>query len=134
MGEDYQRLFGHGKHLRYCLWGVEVHRTGAFPRPLLTCRMRLANTGGNACYRISKAALNQLTKTMALDLERTLPSIKVLAVHPGFVATKLTGYYGEDDMDSCMDGLAATIERFGTDGDDIPNGGYVKWTGEPMPY
>ncbi|KAE9986563.1 hypothetical protein EG327_004235, partial [Venturia inaequalis] len=91
--------------------------------------------GGNACYRISKAAVNQLTKNMAVDLEKKSSaststttggqnSIKTLAVHPGYVATKMTGYIGEDDMETCMAGLVGVIERFGTvEGADLPNGG-----------
>ncbi|KAE9965846.1 hypothetical protein BLS_007358 [Venturia inaequalis] len=100
--------------------------------------------GGNACYRISKAAVNQLTKNMAVDLEKKSSaststttggqnSIKTLAVHPGYVATKMTGYIGEDDMETCMAGLVGVIERFGTvEGADLPNGGYVRWDGKVM--
>ena len=70
---------------------------------------------------------------MALDLLKMSSTVKTLAVHPGFVATKMNAYYGEDDMDLCMSSLVDTIERFGTDaGKDIPNGGYVKWDGEIM--
>jgi NAD(P)-dependent dehydrogenase (short-subunit alcohol dehydrogenase family) len=73
---------------------------------------------------------------MAVDLDKLgNRNVQTLAVHPGYVATKMTGYYGEDDMDTCMSGLVKTIERFGTDlGNDIPNGGYVRWNGELMPY
>ncbi len=79
--------------------------------------------------------MNQLTKTMALDLARTAPGVIALAVHPGWVATKMTGYYGEDDMDTCMGSLVDTIERFGSGaGRDIPNGGYVRYDGEKMDY
>jgi NAD(P)-dependent dehydrogenase (short-subunit alcohol dehydrogenase family) len=93
------------------------------------------NGGGNACYRISKAALNQLTKTMAADLEKEGSNVLVLAVHPGWVATKMTGFYGEDDMNTCMAALADTIERFGTDqADDLPNGGYVRYDGKRIEY
>jgi NAD(P)-dependent dehydrogenase (short-subunit alcohol dehydrogenase family) len=73
---------------------------------------------------------------MAADLDKLGTSnIQTLAVHPGYVATKMTGYYGEDDMETCMEGLVKLIERFGTElGKDIPNGGYVRWSGEVMPY
>ncbi|KAI3332070.1 NAD(P)-binding protein [Xylariaceae sp. AK1471] len=94
------------------------------------------NTGGNACYRISKTAVNQLTKTMSIDLNKLLDTkVLTLAVHPGYVATKMTGFYGEDDMNRCMSSLVEVIERFGTPrGKDIPNGGYVRWNGESMAY
>jgi NAD(P)-dependent dehydrogenase (short-subunit alcohol dehydrogenase family) len=73
---------------------------------------------------------------MAEDLAKSgSNSIQTLAVHPGYVATKMTGYHGEDDMETCMAGLCDLIERFGTEmGRDIPNGGYFRWNGEAMPY
>lgn len=83
---------------------------------------------------------------MAVDLEKKSSassttttggqnSIKTLAVHPGYVATKMTGYIGEDDMETCMAGLVGVIERFGTvEGADLPNGGYVRWDGKVMAY
>ncbi|KAI1504037.1 NAD(P)-binding protein [Biscogniauxia marginata] len=94
------------------------------------------NVGGNACYRISKAGVNQLTKTMSVDLNKLLnTNILTLAVHPGYVATKMTGFYGEDDMETCMSSLVDTIQRFGTPaGNGIPNGGYVRWNAEKMAY
>ncbi|KAF2421109.1 NAD(P)-binding protein, partial [Tothia fuscella] len=94
------------------------------------------NTGGNACYRVSKTALNQLTKNMALDLNKLgVSNVRTLAVHPGYVATKMTGYHGEDDMETCMNGLVQLIERFGTDdGKAIASGAYVRWNGDHMSY
>jgi hypothetical protein len=69
---------------------------------------------------------------MAMDLAG---AVQTLAVHPGYVPTKMTGFYGVDDMETCMASLVGVIERFGTDeGKDLPNGGYVRWNGEVMPY
>ncbi|KAI1849677.1 hypothetical protein JX266_004626 [Neoarthrinium moseri] len=93
------------------------------------------NVGGNACYRISKAGVNQLTKTMAVDLTQANSKVLALAVHPGYVPTKMTGFYGEDEMETCMDSFVAVIERFGTaDGDNLQHGGYYRWNGEKMEY
>jgi len=93
------------------------------------------NTGGNACYRISKCALNQLTRTMAIDLKNVAPNVHTLAVHPGFVATKMTGFEGEDDMEECMSNLVNLVRSFSGDTHDkLPNGGYVRWNGERMDY
>ncbi|KAK5656993.1 hypothetical protein OQA88_3516 [Cercophora sp. LCS_1] len=92
------------------------------------------NTGGNASYRISKTGVNQLTKTMAVDLLKAGSNVVTLAVHPGYVATKMTGYYGEDNMETCMSSLAETIERFGTAVNDVLSGSYVKWDGQPMAF
>lgn len=72
---------------------------------------------------------------MACDLEKTESSVVVLAVHPGWVPTRMTGYHGVDDMEMCMNLLVSTIKAFGTDaGHGIPNGGYVSWDGEDMKY
>ncbi|KAF2114212.1 hypothetical protein BDV96DRAFT_577765 [Lophiotrema nucula] len=91
------------------------------------------DNGGNLCYRLSKTAVNQLTKTMAVDLANIGSKTMTLAVHPGYVATKMNDYYGEDDMEECMSALVETIEIFGTaQGADIPNGGYVNWGGKSM--
>ncbi|KAK3385366.1 hypothetical protein B0H63DRAFT_510199 [Podospora didyma] len=59
------------------------------------------NTGGNACYRISKTGVNQLTKTMAAGLAKLGSKV-------------MTGFYGEDNMEECMNGLADIVARFGT--------------------
>ncbi|OCL04032.1 NAD(P)-binding protein [Glonium stellatum] len=95
----------------------------------------LDNNGGNACYRISKCALNQLTKTTAVDLKKVAPTIHTLAVHPGFVPTKMTGFVGEDDMEECMTNLVNLVRNFASSTHDmLPNGGYVRWNGERMDY
>ncbi|KAF6822370.1 short chain dehydrogenase [Colletotrichum plurivorum] len=90
------------------------------------------NKGGNISYRISKAGVNQLTKTMAVDLQKAGSRVEALAVHPGWVPTKMAGFYGEDDMDTCMSALVDTMCRFGGESEGIPNGAYVRWDGEPM--
>jgi hypothetical protein len=79
--------------------------------------------------------LNQLTKAMAVDLEKTGSKVITLAVHPGWLPTRLSGYYGGDDMNTCMKGLVETIERFGTDdGKEIESGSWAKWTGKRLNY
>ena len=70
---------------------------------------------------------------MAVDLAKMGSDVMTLAIHPGYVATKMNDYYGEDDMEECMSALVETIERFGTaEGVNIPNGGYVNWNGDIM--
>tara|TARA_B100001094_G_scaffold295291_1_gene316532 strand:- start:12018 stop:12713 length:696 start_codon:yes stop_codon:yes gene_type:complete len=46
-------------------------------------------SGGSYLYRASKAALNALGKSLALDLEAD--DIKVLIIHPGWVKTDMGG-------------------------------------------
>jgi NAD(P)-dependent dehydrogenase (short-subunit alcohol dehydrogenase family) len=95
------------------------------------------NTGGNVCYRLSKCALNQLTRTTAMDLRRLAPTVVALAVHPGFLPTKMTGFYGEDDLEECMTALVDLVEKFGHEGEEgmkLENGSYVKWNGQRIDY
>jgi NAD(P)-dependent dehydrogenase (short-subunit alcohol dehydrogenase family) len=91
------------------------------------------SAGGNICYRISKTAVNQLTKTVAVDLVKMGSKVIALAIHPGYLPTKMNNYYGEDDMAECIRGMTDTIETFGTAGRiDIPNGSYVDWNGKVL--
>lgn len=46
--------------------------------------------GGWYGYRASKAALNQILRTAAIEIVRTRPQALVLAVHPGTVKTRLS--------------------------------------------
>jgi NAD(P)-dependent dehydrogenase (short-subunit alcohol dehydrogenase family) len=46
--------------------------------------------GGWYSYRASKAALNMLTKTLAIEWARRKPPITCIAVHPGTVDTDLS--------------------------------------------
>lgn len=47
--------------------------------------------GGWISYRAAKAAQNQIVKTAALEIKRTHPEAIVVALHPGTVATPLSG-------------------------------------------
>jgi NAD(P)-dependent dehydrogenase (short-subunit alcohol dehydrogenase family) len=88
-------------------------------------------TGGNICYRISKTAVNQLTKTIAVDLAKMGSEVITLAIHPGYLPTKMNDYYGENDMAECISGIIETIKAFGiAESINIPNGGYVDWNGK----
>ena len=46
--------------------------------------------GGWYGYRASKAALNQLVRTAAIEIARTRPQALVLSLHPGTVKTRLS--------------------------------------------
>lgn len=46
--------------------------------------------GGWYSYRASKAALNQIVRTAAIELGRTRPDALCVAIHPGTVATRLS--------------------------------------------
>ena len=48
------------------------------------------NLGGWYSYRASKAALNMCIKTLSIEWQRTLPNVKVVALHPGTTDTALS--------------------------------------------
>lgn len=122
--------------MSHLTWPAFQVRDPVLYKPLSTILTAIDNIGGNACYRLAKCALNNLTKTQSEDLKKIAPNIITLAVHPGYVATKMTGFYGEDDMEECMDGFVRIVETLGTKGTEekLPNGGYVRWNGEKMNY
>ncbi|MFP5458402.1 MAG: SDR family oxidoreductase [Bacteriovoracia bacterium] len=75
------------------------------------------NTSGQYYgYRMSKAAVNMMGKSLTVDL---LPKkIAVALLHPGYVKTKLTHHHGEITPDVSAQGLirlmdALTLERSG---------------------
>jgi NAD(P)-dependent dehydrogenase (short-subunit alcohol dehydrogenase family) len=55
--------------------------------------------GGWYAYRASKAALNQLVRTAAVELARTRPEAICVALHPGTVRTPLTQGFAKAGLD-----------------------------------
>jgi len=55
--------------------------------------------GGWHSYRASKAALNQIVRTTALELERSKPDAIVFALHPGTVETRLSRPFSKTGLD-----------------------------------
>ena len=54
--------------------------------------------GGWYAYRASKAALNQLVKTAAIELARTHPQAVCVALHPGTVDTPLSNPFAKSGL------------------------------------
>ncbi len=54
--------------------------------------------GGWYSYRASKAALNMIIKTAAIELRRTKPNVALIAMHPGMVNSSLSKPYGGESM------------------------------------
>ena len=54
--------------------------------------------GGWYAYRASKAALNQLVHTAAIELKRKRPEAICVAIHPGTVDTKLSAPFAKIDL------------------------------------
>lgn len=68
--------------------------------------------GGWYSYRASKAALNMLIKTAAIEVARTNPHTSLIALHPGTVNTSLSKPFGgetkgQNPLDAATQMLAA---------------------------
>ena len=66
-------------------------------------------SGGNYGYRASKTAVNQIGTNLKIDLEPR--GIAVGLLHPGFVATGMTGGRGNIEADASARGLIERIDE-----------------------
>ncbi len=86
------------------------------------------SSGGCYAYRASKAALINISKSMAIDLEPD--GVNVITLHPGWVRTDMTNHNGLIDIETAVNGMADVIENIG---DYIP-GSFVAFDGKLIPY
>lgn len=91
--------------------------------------------GGWYGYRASKAALNQLVRTAAIELARQRPAAVCVALHPGTVDTPLSSRHDKAGLTvrtprEAAELLAAVMERV-TPGD---TGCFLDQLGEPIPW
>lgn len=91
--------------------------------------------GGWYSYRASKAALNQLIRTAAIEWARTHPQAICVALHPGTVATKLSAPFTpkgatlHSPNDAARHLLAVMAKLTAED-----SGRFFDWRGEPVPW
>ncbi len=90
--------------------------------------------GGWYAYRASKAALNQLVRTAAIELGRRAPEALCLALHPGTVATPLSAPFASGLMvhtpAAAARNLLAVIDVLGAEA----TGGFYDWRGQSVPW
>ncbi len=84
-------------------------------------------SGGSYIYRSSKAAVNAVMKSAAIDLKKK--DIKVAVLHPGWVKTDMGGPHAEISTQQCVSGLKTILDNltldksgqfFDIDGSQIP--------------
>jgi NAD(P)-dependent dehydrogenase (short-subunit alcohol dehydrogenase family) len=85
-------------------------------------------SGGYYAYRASKAALNAVTRSLARDLAGR--GIKVLALHPGWVRTRMGGPSAPVEVD---DSARAQQDLLKTAGPDR-SGGFWNFDGARLPW
>jgi NAD(P)-dependent dehydrogenase (short-subunit alcohol dehydrogenase family) len=91
--------------------------------------------GGWYSYRASKAALNQLVRTAAVELRRRQPQALCVALHPGTVATVLSAPFAKAGLDVRTPADAAQRLLAVVDGlDAADSGGFFNHDGTPLPW
>lgn len=85
-------------------------------------------SGGSYGYRASKAAVNAIGKSLAVDLAPR--GIAVLLLHPGYVATDMVGGKGDVQPAESAAGLVERIDELGID----DTGSFWHAKGDPLPW
>jgi NAD(P)-dependent dehydrogenase (short-subunit alcohol dehydrogenase family) len=93
--------------------------------------------GGWYSYRSSKASLNQITKTIAIEFARQLPKSICIAFHPGSVNTRLSKPFQKAipkeklfEPDYAAAKMVAVINNLTTS----DNGSFLAWDGSKIPW
>lgn len=93
--------------------------------------------GGWYSYRASKAALNQIVRTLAIEAARTRPDAIVVALHPGTVASGLSGPFrssGSKPAPFTPQESAAHLLRVLAGASARESGRLIAWDGQPIPF
>ncbi|MDX1379943.1 MAG: SDR family oxidoreductase [Xanthomonadales bacterium] len=90
--------------------------------------MQLNEHGGLYAYRASKAAVNAITKSLALDLQDR--GIIAVALNPGWVRTDMGGSDAELDVETSVDGMLRVIAGLRPD----DSGKFLSWDGRELPW
>ena len=92
---------------------------------------RVANTRGLFIgYRMAKAAMNQQTVTLARDYAHADEKITIIALNPGYIATKMTGFNRGVDMDDSVQKMVSIIEEAKLE----DSGRFYDYTGEDIAF
>jgi len=93
--------------------------------------------GGWVSYRASKAALNMILKTAAVEHRRRFPDSVVVGLHPGTVDTSLSAPFQRNVPDGKLFAPAFAVERLLGVIDTVTpadSGGFFAWDGQSIPY
>lgn len=91
--------------------------------------------GGWYSYRASKAALNQIVRTAAVELARRQHESICVALHPGTVHSRLTAPFRKEALDVSTPEAAAirlltVLDRLQS----ADNGGFLDYNGKTLPW
>ncbi len=91
--------------------------------------------GGWYSYRASKAALNQIVRTAAVELARRQRESLCVALHPGTVSSRMTSPFRKEGLDVCTPEEATTRLLSVVDGlKPADSGGFLDYRGQPLPW
>jgi len=85
-------------------------------------------SGGYYGYRLSKAAVNMIGKSLAVDLKPR--GVAVALLHPGYVKTKMTGFNGEITPEVSAQGLIKVMDALSLE----TSGGFWHTNGQRLPW
>jgi NAD(P)-dependent dehydrogenase (short-subunit alcohol dehydrogenase family) len=83
---------------------------------------------GYLAYGMSKAALNMLSRKLASELRPA--GVAVLALHPGWVRTRMGGSDAALDIDAAVDGMVRVIDAFDLE----RSGSFLAYDGSELPW
>ena len=90
--------------------------------------------GGWYSYRASKAALNMLVKTAAIELRRSQPQSVLVALHPGTVASGLSRPFKGEQIGRAPDLAAAEMLQALDALGPADSGSFVAYDGQRLPW
>jgi NAD(P)-dependent dehydrogenase (short-subunit alcohol dehydrogenase family) len=90
--------------------------------------------GGWYGYRASKAALNQIVRSAAIEIARKWPEAVILTLHPGTVETALTAKFLGRHPAVTPDEAAANLLRVISERTPEDSGGFFAWDGTSIPW
>ena len=85
-------------------------------------------SGGSYIYRSSKTAVNQVVKSLSIDLAGH--GISVLSLHPGWVMTDMGGPNAETSTADSVAGLKSILQTAGPE----QSGLFIEYNGEAIPW
>ena len=115
-------------------------RSGRVEVALLSARVgSIADNrlGGWYGYRASKAALNQIARTAAIEIARSRPEAVIAALHPGTVDTAMSRPFQANVMPESLftpARSAACLAKVLGDLSPADSGGFFDWKGEAIAF
>jgi len=85
-------------------------------------------SGGSYAYRASKAALNAITKSLAIDLGAE--GFTCVVLHPGWVQTDMGGASAPLPTEQSVAGMLKVMDGLSPD----DSGAFFDYTGESLPW